>query len=38
LESWQRLEIFLFATMSRPTLGPTHPPIQWVPATLYLGV
>jgi phosphatidylserine synthase len=28
------LIFFLFATASRPTLGPTQPPIQWVPATL----
>jgi hypothetical protein len=25
-----RAGIFLFATMSRLTLGPTHPPIQWL--------
>jgi hypothetical protein len=31
---------FLFAmpTASRPVLGPTHPPIQWVPGALSLGV
>jgi hypothetical protein len=23
--------IFLFSKMSRPVLGPTEPPIQWVP-------
>jgi hypothetical protein len=27
-ESRQGLEIFLFITASRPTLGPTQPPIQ----------
>jgi hypothetical protein len=24
-------KIFLFSTASRPVLGSTHPPIQWVP-------
>jgi len=28
----------LFATMSRPTLGPTQPPIQWVPSSLSLEI
>jgi hypothetical protein len=37
-ESRQGLGIFLFTTASRPTLGPTQPPIQWVPGTLSLGV
>jgi hypothetical protein len=27
-----------FSTASRPTLGLTQPPIQWVPAALSLGV
>jgi hypothetical protein len=27
-----------FATVSRPALEPTRPPIQWVPWTLSLGV
>jgi hypothetical protein len=26
--------IFLFSTASRPTLGPTQPPIQWVTRAL----
>jgi hypothetical protein len=26
-----RIKIFLFSTASRPVLGPTQPPIQWVP-------
>jgi hypothetical protein len=29
---------FLFATASRPALEPTQPPIQWVPASLTLGI
>jgi hypothetical protein len=28
---------FLFTTASRPTLGPTQPPIQLVPGPLFLG-
>jgi hypothetical protein len=31
-------ENFLCPTASRPTLGPTLPPIQWVPETLSLGI
>jgi hypothetical protein len=34
----QGLGNFLFATASRLDLGPTRPPIQWVPAALSLGV
>jgi len=37
-ESWQGLGIFLFTTTSRPALGHTQPPIQWVPGALSLGV
>jgi hypothetical protein len=32
------LGIFLFDTASSPTLGPTKPPIQWLPGALFLGV
>jgi hypothetical protein len=37
-ESRQGLGIFLFAAALRPLLGPTQPPIQWVPGALSLGV
>jgi hypothetical protein len=38
-DSRQGLEIFLFITaVSRLSLGPTHPPIQWVPGALSMGV
>jgi hypothetical protein len=32
------LRIFLYTTASRPAVGPTQPPIQWVPEALFLGV
>jgi hypothetical protein len=36
-ESRQGLRIFLFATASRPAVGPTQPPIQWVPRVKWPG-
>jgi hypothetical protein len=32
------LRIFFFTTVYRRALGPTQPPIQWVPGALSLGV
>jgi hypothetical protein len=29
---------FLFSTSSRPALGPTEPPIQWIPWAVSPGV
>jgi hypothetical protein len=34
----QRPRIFLLASASKPALGPTQPPVQWVPGVLSLGV
>jgi hypothetical protein len=33
-DSRQRQELFLYSTESKPALGPTEPPIQWVPGTI----
>jgi hypothetical protein len=32
-----RIKNFLFSTWSRPVLGPTQPPIQWVLGLFTLG-
>jgi hypothetical protein len=37
-DSRRGLGIFLFTTASRTTLGPTQPPIQWVPEALSLRI
>jgi hypothetical protein len=37
-DSQRGLGIFLVTTASRTVLGPTHPPIQWVPGALSVGV
>jgi hypothetical protein len=37
-ESRHVVRISLFTTASRTSLGPTQPPIQWVPGALSLGV
>jgi hypothetical protein len=37
-ESRQGLGIFLFITASRPALGTTQPPIQWVTGAISLGL
>jgi hypothetical protein len=37
-ESRQWLGIVLFTTASRPALGPTQPPIEWVSGVTSLGV
>jgi hypothetical protein len=34
----QRQRIFPLASVSRPALGPTQPPVQWVPVVLSPGL
>jgi hypothetical protein len=38
LDPWERHRIFPLTSASRPALGPTLPPIQWVPGALSPGV
>jgi hypothetical protein len=37
-DSRRGLGICLFTTVSRTTLGPTQPPIQWIPGAVSLGI
>jgi hypothetical protein len=37
-DSRRGLGIFLFTTAFRTALGPTQPPIQWIPGAFSLGV
>jgi len=37
-DSQQETAIILFFSVSRLILGPTQPPIQWVPGTFSLGI
>jgi hypothetical protein len=37
-DSRRGMGIFLFTIASRTDLGPTQPPIQWIPGVLSLGV
>jgi hypothetical protein len=36
-KNWQRQRIFPLTSVSRLALGPTQPPVQWVPAVLSPG-
>jgi hypothetical protein len=37
-DPWQVQRIFPLSSVSRPALGPTQPPAQWVPGVLSPGV
>jgi hypothetical protein len=37
-DSWQGQRSFLFATASRPILGPTQPPMQWISGPVSPGI
>jgi hypothetical protein len=37
-DRWQEQETFLLSTATIQSLGPTQPPIQWVPGALSTGV
>jgi hypothetical protein len=34
----QQQKIFIFSTVSKSVVGPTHPPIQWVSGAIFLEV
>jgi hypothetical protein len=34
----EAMRICPLSSVSRPALGPTQPPVQWVPRVLYLGL
>jgi hypothetical protein len=36
-DPWQDQRIFPLASVSRPAVGPTQPPVQWVPGVLSSG-
>jgi hypothetical protein len=38
LDPRQGQRIFPLSSVSRPALGPTQPPVQWVPGVLSLGL